>query len=134
MTCGDAPAATVEYKFVKRAPPKEVKEYQQLGRRLTSARKSFRDEITWEFKRDYTFRFHNELMKRQLDKTIVAGLYVEQVIQHQLGERTQMQRILCDFSVDLSMKDMIRRKTRAINLMVALASRQETQKPRSSPA
>jgi hypothetical protein len=65
-------------------------------------------------------------MKRQLDKTIVADVYVEPVVQHQLEERTQLQRILYDFSIDLSMKDVIRRKTRAINLMVALASRQET--------
>ena len=123
-----------KYKFVKRAPRKEAKEYRDLGRQLTSARKSFKDEITREFKRDYIFRFHNELMKRQLDKTIVTDVYVEPVVQHQLEERTQLQRTLCDFSMDLSMKDMIHRKTRAINLMVALASRQETQKPRSSPA
>ena len=123
-----------KYRFVKRAPQKEAKEYQDLGRQLISAKKSFKDEITREFKRDYIFRFHNELMKRQLDKSIVADVYVEPVVQHQLEERTQLQRILCDFSMDLSMKDMIRRKTRAINLMVALASRQETQKPRSSPA
>jgi hypothetical protein len=123
-----------KYRFVKRAPLKEAKEYQDLGRQLTSARKSFKDEITREFKRDYRFRFHNEQMKRQLDKTIVADVYVEPVVQHQLEERTRLQRILCDFSMDLSMKDIIGRKIRAINLMVALASRQETQKPRSSPA
>jgi hypothetical protein len=123
-----------KYKFVNLAPLEEVKEYQDLGRQLTSARKSFKDEITREFRRDYIFRFHNEQMKTQLDKTLAADVYVEPVVQHQLEERTQLQRILCDFSLDLSIKDIIGRKIRAVNLMVALASRQETQKPRSSPA
>lgn len=120
------------YKFVKRAPPKEVKEYQDLGRQLTNARKSFKEEVSREFKRDYIFRFHNEQMKRQLDKTYVTDVYVEPVVQHQLEERTRLQQILCDFSTDLGMKDIIRRKTRAINLMVALASKQET--PRQQPS
>jgi hypothetical protein len=123
-----------EYKFVKRAPSKKMKEYQDLGRQLTNARKSFKEEISREFKRDYIFRFHNELMKRQLDKTRVADVYVEPVVQHQLEERTRLQRILCDFSMDLDMKDIISRKIRAINLMVALASKQETQRQRPSPA
>jgi len=123
-----------DYKFVKRAPPKKGKEYQDLGWQLTNARKSLKDEIYQEFRRDYIFRFHNEQMKRQLTKTTVANAYVEPVVQHQLEERTQLQRILCDFSTDLSIKDIIGRKIRAINLMVALASRQEAQKPRSSSA
>ena len=55
-----------DYKFVKRAPPKKGKEYQDLGWQLTNARKSLKDEIYQEFRRDYIFRFHNEQMKRQL--------------------------------------------------------------------
>ena len=65
-------------------------------------------------------------MKRQLDKTYLADAYVEPVVQHQLEERTHLQRILCDFSTDLDMKDIISHKICAINLMVALASKQET--------
>ena len=45
-----------------------------------------------------------------------------------------MQQILCDFSMGLDIKDIIGRKIRAINLMVALASRQETQRQRPSSA
>lgn len=122
------------YKFVKRAPPKPMKEYQDLGRQLANARKSFREEISREFKRDYIYRFHNEQMKRQLDKMHVADVYVEPVFQHQLEERTLLQRILCDFSTDLDIKDIISRKIRAINLFVALASKQETQRQRPSKA
>ena len=60
---------------------------------------------------------------------------VEPVIKHQLTERTQLQQILCDFSRDLSPQDIVSWKVSAINLFVALASRQEfqtrTRKPRS---
>jgi hypothetical protein len=122
------------YKFVKRAPLTPLQEYQELGRQLANARKSLREEITREFKKDYIFRSHNEQMKRQLDKTSVADVYVEPVIQHQLEERTLLQRILCDFSTDLDIKDIIGRKIRAINLFVTLASKQETQKQRPSKA
>lgn len=48
--------------------------------------------------------------------------------------RTLLQRILCDFSTDLDTKDIISRKIRAINLLVALASQQETQKQRRARA
>jgi hypothetical protein len=121
-----------QYKFVKRAPPKKIKEYQDLGRQLTNARKSFREEISREFKRDYIFRLHNEQMKRQLDKTHVADVYVEPVVEYQLEERTRLQWILCDFSTDLDIKDIIDRKICAINLIVALACRQETWRQRPS--
>jgi hypothetical protein len=122
-----------KYKFVKQAPMKEAKEYQDLGRQLTNARKSFNSEVNLAFKKDYIFRSHNEQMKRQLDKTYVADVYVEPVVQHQLEERTRLQLILCDFSMDLDIKNIIDRKIHAINLMVALASKQEPQRQRASP-
>jgi hypothetical protein len=126
-----------EYRFVKRAPKKAQKEYQDLGRELANARKSLKDEIYREFKKDYRYRFHNEMMRRQLNQNeTVAEEYVEPVVEHQLEERTRLQKILCDFSTDLSVRDIINRKIRAINLMVALASRQEVRgrKQRSSQA
>ena len=122
-----------KYKFVKRALMKEAKEYQDLGRQLTNARKCFNSEVNLAFKKDYIFRSHNEQMKRQLDKTYVADVYVEPVVQHQLEERTRSQLIMCDFSMDLDIKDIIGRKIRAISLMVALASKQEPQRQRDSP-
>jgi hypothetical protein len=71
------------------------------------------------------------MMKRQLEKTLEEE-DVEPVIQHQLEERTRLQQILCDFSRDLKPQDLVSRKVLAINLMIALASRQEFQarKPR----
>ncbi|KAH6717379.1 FluG domain-containing protein [Leptodontidium sp. MPI-SDFR-AT-0119] len=62
----------------------------------------------------------------------------EPIIEHQLSERTQLEQILCDFSTDLTLQAIVARKVSAINLFVALASRQEfqtrTRKPRSVPA
>src|SRR5258706_8051896 len=77
-------------------------------------------------------------LKRQSNQTVAAveEEEVEPIIEHQLTERTQLQQILCDFSPDLSLPDIVCRKVSAIDLMIALASRQElqTRKPRSVPA
>jgi hypothetical protein len=89
--------------------------------------------ISREFKRGYIFRFYNKQIKRQLDKTHVTD-DVEQVAQHQLEERTSLQQILCDFLTDLDIRNIIYRKICAINLMVALTFRQETQRQRTSLA
>jgi hypothetical protein len=74
------------------------------------------------------------MMKRQLEKTVEED--VNPIIQHQLEERTRLQQILCDFPRDVKPQDIISRKVLAINLIIALASRQEFQarKPRFAPA
>jgi hypothetical protein len=123
-----------EYKFIKRAPKRIGKKHDDLRKQLTNSKKSLRDEIENAYRKDYFFRIHNEMMKRQLDKTVEED-DVEPVIQHQLEERTRLQQILCDFSRDLKPQDIVSRKVLAINLMIALASRQEfqTRKPRWAP-
>ncbi|KFZ13518.1 hypothetical protein V501_03674 [Pseudogymnoascus sp. VKM F-4519 (FW-2642)] len=96
-----------EYKFIKRAPKKIGKEYEDLRKQLTNT--SLKDEIEDAYRKDYFFRIHNEMMKmllkRQPNKTVVEEEEkkedVEPVIKHQLAERTQLQQILCDFSQDL---------------------------------
>lgn len=128
-----------EYKFIKRAPKKIGKQYEDLRRQLTNAKKSLKDEIKDAYRKDYFFRIHNEMMKkqlkRQLNKTVVEE-DIEPVINHQLEERTRLQHIICDFSRDLNPQDIVSRKILAIGLMIALASRQEfqTRTPRSPPA
>ena len=124
-----------KYKFIKRAPKKIGEKYTELSKQLKNAKKSLKDEMDKEYRKDYFFRIHNEEMERQLNKTM-AEEHVEPVIEHQLEERTRLQRILCDFSKDLGIQDIVDRKVRAINLMIALASRQEFQsrKQRSAPA
>jgi len=60
----------------------------------------------------------------------------EPVIEHQLEERIRLQLVLCDLSKDLSPQAIVARKVYAINLQIALASRQElmTRQRRSAPA
>jgi hypothetical protein len=46
------------------------KEHKDLGKELTNAKKSLRDDIDKAYRKDYFFRIYNEMMKRQLDKTV----------------------------------------------------------------
>jgi hypothetical protein len=136
-----------EHKFIKRAPEKKRTELDGLRKQLTNTKKSLRTEIEDAYRKDYFFQIHNEMMKRQLqrhlDKSVVEEgaedvEEVEPVVEHQLEERTRLQQVLCDLSKDLSSQAIVVRKVLAINLMVALASRQEfqirTRKSRSVPA
>ncbi|KAH7116441.1 hypothetical protein EDB81DRAFT_668718, partial [Dactylonectria macrodidyma] len=54
---------------------------------------------------------------------------IEPTLEHHLEERTQLQRILCDFNMNLSPRDITDRKVRAVNLMVVLACRRELRRP-----
>lgn len=133
-----------EHKFIKQAPKKVAKEYEDLRKQLKNAKKSLEDEIEDAYRKDYFFQIHNEMMKRQLNRQQNKAAIEEEeevdepVIEHELVERTQLQQVLCDFSRDLSPQGIVSRKVSAINLFVALASRQElltrTRKPRSVPA
>ena len=131
-----------EYGTIKRAPKQKQKEHEELGKQLRNAMKSFRTEIEYANKKDYFYRIHNEMMKRQLqrylDKPVVEEETedLEPVVQHQLEERTRVQQLLCDLSKDLSPQDFVARKILAIDAMTALASRQElqTRKPQRTPA
>jgi hypothetical protein len=88
--------------------------------------KTREQELKKEYRRDYFYRIHNEELERQLKKDkVVADTYVEPVIQHQLRERTQLQKIMCNLSKDLSPHDIVMRRIRAIDAMVALSRRQE---------
>ena len=134
-----------EYKFIKRAPQKKRNEHEDLRKQLTNAKKSLKTEVEEAYRKDYFFQIHNEMMKRQLQRHLDKSVGdkagediedVEPVTEHQLEERTQLQQILCDLSRDHNSQALVARKVSAINLMVALASRQEfqTRKPRSAPA
>jgi hypothetical protein len=72
---------------------------------------------------------HDEEMERHL-KGVATDEYVEPVVQQQLPERTQVQEVMCDFSEDLTTEDIVRRRIRAINRMVALCSRREVPRPK----
>ncbi|KJZ69134.1 hypothetical protein HIM_11481 [Hirsutella minnesotensis 3608] len=122
-----------EHGFIKQAP-KDVKEtYHQLRRDLRNTEKAFRDDMTKVYQEAYRRRMHNEVLERQLRGRAIKE-QAEPSVQHHLKERTQLQALLCNFSIDKSPKDITDRKIRAIDIMVLLASRREVrQQPRPSP-
>jgi hypothetical protein len=128
-----------EYGAIKRAPKQKQKEHEELGKQLRNATKSFKSEIEDAIRKDYFYRIHNEMMKRQLQRHLDKAVIEEDpepAVEHQLAERMRVQQLLCDLSKDLSPHDIVARKILAIDAMTALASRQElqTRKPRSTPA
>jgi hypothetical protein len=57
------------------------KEHKDLGKELTNMKKSLRDNINKAYRKDYFFRIHNKMIKRQLKKTKEEE-DVEPIIQH----------------------------------------------------
>lgn len=56
------------------------------------------------------------------------------MVQHQLRERSWLQEVIYNFSEDLPMHDIISRWICAINLIIALCSRREDQRPKQRPS
>ena len=86
-----------EYKFIKQALKRIRKKHDDVRTQLGNAKKSLKDKIKKAYRNNYFFCIHNEMMKRQLNKSMVEE-EVEPVVEHQLEERTQLQEILYDFS------------------------------------
>ena len=86
--------------------------------------------MTKAFQEAYRRRIHNEELERQLSRMVIDEDKAEPVIRHQLIERTLVQEVLCDFSMDLSSEDFTARKVRAMDGLVLLASRREVRQPR----
>lgn len=57
----------VGYWFIKRAPKKVRKEYEEdLRKQVKNTKMSLEDEIGGAYRKDYFFQAHNEMIKRQL--------------------------------------------------------------------
>ncbi len=121
-----------EYGFVSRAPGADIrkKKHQQLVRKIANKNKKLHEAAKKQYRRDYFYSIHNEAMERHLNN-ITTDKYVEPVIKHQLLKQTQLQEVICDFSEDLTTKDIVKRRIRTINLMAALCCRREDQRPKS---
>jgi Protein of unknown function (DUF3435) len=123
-------AIRIEYRFIKRARGTDIgNAYQKLAAKVASAKKKRYEDIKKQYRQDYHDRIHDEEMERHL-QGIATDEYVEPVVQHQLPERTQVQEVMCDFSEDLTTEDIVRRRIRAIDRMVALCSRREAPQSR----
>lgn len=85
-----------QYKFIKRAPEKEGKEYRDLEGKVRNARKDLKREMDDACRKDYFFNIYNEMMKRQLERgqhVTVIGTDVEDVeprVEYQLEEGDQL--------------------------------------------
>lgn len=130
-----------EYGCINRAPAQEQNGHKELRNRAKNARKGFKSEMDNAYRKDYFYRVHNEMMKRQLQRHLdTAGEEDAEdpkpAMEYQLAERMRVQQLLCDLSKGLGPRDIVARKILAINAMTALASRQEaqTRKPRSTLA
>ncbi|RSL39234.1 hypothetical protein CEP54_016352, partial [Fusarium duplospermum] len=121
-------AIRVEYKFIRLAPKTVRREYAQMRRDLINAEKRFRDEMTTVYQEACRRRFHDDELERQLRGEHVEK-EVEPMLVHHLPERTNLQKILCDFNTNQGVKDITERKVKAIDGMVALASRREIRGP-----
>jgi len=105
------------------------KRHQMLGRKINNATMKWEGDIKRTFRRQYFYRIHDEELQRQLNK-IETAENVEPVIHHQLPEQTRLQEVFCHFPKDLSPEDIVRRRIRAIDLMVALCSQRGTPRPK----
>lgn len=117
-----------QYGSYNRAPLEIRKECEQLRRQIDSLQKQRDRAIKVEYRRDYFDRIHNEELKRQLQKVSTNNYiesYIEPIIRHQLPERTRVQEILYNLSRDISSDDIISRRIRAIDSIIALTSRQK---------
>ena len=65
-------------------------------------------------------------IKSNAVKLFEAAEYVDPDIYHQPSERTRLQEVLCHFPKDLSPEDIVRRRIRAIDLILVLCSQRET--------
>jgi hypothetical protein len=120
-----------QYGSYSRAPPEIRKECEQLRRQIDSLQKQRDRAVKIEFRRDYFERIHDEELERQLKK-VPTNEYVEPIVCHQLPERTRLQQVLCNLSRDMNQSDIVSRRIRAIDLMVALSCRQEQEARHSS--
>jgi hypothetical protein len=67
---------------------------------------------------------YNEQIEQYL-KGVAAGRYVEPVIQYQLPEQTQVQEVICDFSEDLTIEDIVKCRICVVDQMIVLCSRRK---------
>ncbi|KAJ8065098.1 hypothetical protein OCU04_005811 [Sclerotinia nivalis] len=83
-----------DFKFIRYVSQTIRKQYEDLRKNLTNTKKNLKDEIEKEFRKDYFFRVHNEMMKKQLyrlsSKTIEDKEEDTLIIQYQLNERYQL--------------------------------------------
>jgi hypothetical protein len=103
--------------------------YKTLVKNIKRTTKKREEDLKKEYRQQYFYRIHNEELQRQLNK-VQSNEYEAPVICHQLPERTKLQEVICDLSAELSSEEIVRRRIRTIDLMVALCSQREVPQPK----
>jgi Protein of unknown function (DUF3435) len=103
-----------------------VKSYDLLVAQLNAARVKRRKEMDDQFREDYFRKRHSEDIARQLEGVQVTP-YVEPTVEHQVGERNELQRVLCDDRDHFSSEQIAQRQRQAGQLLARLCSRREVQ-------
>jgi Protein of unknown function (DUF3435) len=100
--------------------------YGQLAAAIASAETKHRRNVLENYRAKYFARCHTQEIERQLNG--VTDEYVKPIIQHQLRERTDLEKLLCEFPKNLPAEDIHRRRLAAIRQMTSLCKRRETQR------
>ncbi|EXM13173.1 hypothetical protein FOTG_18367 [Fusarium oxysporum f. sp. vasinfectum 25433] len=121
-----------KHRYIKLAPVSEQVEFKRLQRKLKSAKKQFRDDMSRIYREACRQRLYDEELERQLHGTSAdADDIAGPGNRHQLEERNQLQEVFAA-NRQLTAEEIITQKTTAINLMAALACRREIARPTRS--
>jgi hypothetical protein len=114
--------------YMAKGTPK-WQEHLELGHKIGRITKKWEEGIKKAYRRQYFYHIHNEELQQQLNNVETAE-YMVPVIQHQLAERTRVQDVLCSFPEGLGPDEVVQRRIRTIDLMVALCSCRKEPPPR----
>ena len=102
----------------------QAREYDKVLATINAAITKRRNEADEEYRKDYFDRRHTKEIERQLNG-IKGQKYIEPVVQHQLEERTRLQRVFCDSRQDISEQEILQRRFKTVDLMAAFCRRRE---------
>ncbi|TQV91841.1 hypothetical protein IF1G_09426 [Cordyceps javanica] len=119
---------TRDYRFITGASKGIQATYRKLQKDLKNTEKVYREEMNKSYREACRERIHNKGMEKQRSG-VATEEKKEPTVHHQLEERAQVARILCDFRNDLSIQELTDRKVCAIDILVSLASRCEVRRP-----
>jgi intergrase/recombinase len=71
----------LEYKFIKQAPKRIKEKHNDLRKQLRNAKKNLKNKIKKAYRSNYFFCIYNEMIKRQLNKSVVEEK-VKPVVKH----------------------------------------------------
>ena len=102
----------------------EEDEIRSLTTQINNANNIRRKTILEEFRADYFCRRPTRDIERQ-NRGEAEEIYVEPIVQHQISERTELEKLICRFPKDLTLQEIHERRIRTVDLMTTLSRKQE---------